>query len=460
MISLNEPFVPRFGADERAAMALTSYLMHKHYCENDVEGLLSWFDDRFLWLGTGENEYAAGAEAVKAIFRQFVGKVPKCNITDEHYDAITIAPGVFLCTGRLWIATDPSTNVYLRVHQRVAMAYRAVEGELRCCHIHISNPYIEMVEGDVGFPTKVARQTYEYLQQCVEEQKKQIAEQTAELRSIYDTVSCGIIRLMRKGGVYHLLTFNRTLEDILGTTEDEVRALDWSRGFYDGIIPEDARRMALSLDALEAPGDVTHVDFQLDSRDGRRLCLTGTNTFISEDERGQIIQCIAFDVTRRVELEETLKRLSYEDTLTGLFNRNSFNAELRRRHSDPGSRLGVACFDINGLKGTNDREGHSAGDLLIHRTAAHIHRVFDGKAYRTGGDEFVVIDASSGEDAFFKGVEAVREAMQKDGLHISAGASWRGGNCDIKEQFDEADRRMYEDKKRFYSDGRHDRRAR
>ena len=50
--------------------------------------------------------------------------------------------------------------------------------------------------------------------------------------------------------------------------------------------------------------------------------------------------------------------------------------------------------------------------------------------------------------------------MQKDGLHISAGASWRGGNCDIKEQFDEADRRMYEDKKRFYSDGRHDRRAR
>ena len=118
----------------------------------------------------------------------------------------------------------------------------------------------------------------------------------------------------------------------------------------------------------------------------------------------------------------------------------------------------MACFDINGLKGTNAREGHSAGDLLIHRTAAHIRRVFDGKAYRTGGDEFVVIDASS--DAFFKGVEAVREAMQKDGLHISAGASWRGGNCDIKEQFDEADRRMYEDKKRFYSDGRHDRRAR
>ena len=457
---MNEPLIPSFDADERGAVALTSYLMHRHYCENDVDGILAWFDDRFLWLGTGEEEYASGTETVKAIFRQFAGKVPKCNISDEHYDAIAIAPGVFLCTGRLWIATDPSTNVYLRVHQRVAMVFRAVEGTLRCCHIHISNPYAEMTEGDVGFPTRVARQTYEYLQQCVEEQKKRIAEQTAELRSIYDTVSCGIIRLVRKGGVYHLLTFNRTLCDILGVTESEARALDWSRGFYDGIIAGDAGRMAYALEALKAPGDVTHVDFHMDSRDGRRLCLTGTNTFISEDERGQIIQCIAFDVTRRVELEETLKRLSYEDTLTGLFNRNSFNAELRRRHSDPGERLGVACFDINGLKATNDREGHSAGDLLIHRTAAHIRRVFDGKAYRTGGDEFVVIDASSGEDAFFKGVEAVREAMQKDGLHISAGASWRGGNCDIKEQFDEADRRMYEDKKRFYSDGRHDRRAR
>ena len=34
--------------------------------------------------------------------------------------------------------------------------------------------------------------------------------------------------------------------------------------------------------------------------------------------------------------------------------------------------------------------------MLIHRVAAHIRRVFEGKAYRTGGDEFVVIDASSG----------------------------------------------------------------
>ena len=340
------------------------------------------------------------------------------------------------------------------------MAYRTVEGELRCCHIHISNPCIEMVEGDVGFPTRVARQTYDYLQQCVEEQKRQIAEQTAELRSIYDTVSCGIIRLVRKGGVYHLLTFNRTLCDILGVTESEARALDWSRGFCDGVIPEDAGRIASALDALKTPDDVTHIDYHMENKSGKRLCLTGTNTFISEDERGQIIQRIAFDVTRRMELEETLKRLSYEDTLTGLFNRNSFNAEVCRRENDPGQPLGVACFDINGLKSTNDREGHSAGDLLIHRTATHIRRAFAGKAYRTGGDEFVVIDASSGEEAFRRGIEAVRKAMREDGLHISAGASWRGENCNIKEQFDEADRRMYEDKKRFYSDGRHDRRAR
>ena len=66
------------------------------------------------------------------------------------------------------------------MHQRVTMAYRTVRDALRLCHIHISNPYIEMMEGDVGFPTRVARQTYDYLQQCVEEQKRQIAEQTAE----------------------------------------------------------------------------------------------------------------------------------------------------------------------------------------------------------------------------------------------------------------------------------------
>ena len=69
--------------------------------------------------------------------------------------SIGIVPDVYLCTGRLWVATDPSTNMYLRVHQRIATIFRWAHERMYCCHIHISNPYSEMHEEDVGFPTQM-----------------------------------------------------------------------------------------------------------------------------------------------------------------------------------------------------------------------------------------------------------------------------------------------------------------
>ena len=103
---------------------LTSYLLHKHYCENDEDALIEHFDEYFSWLGTGEQEYAVGYETVKDIFRKFSGKVIKCNISDECYDVIEAAPDVYVCSGRLWISTDPSTQTYLRVHQRITTVFR------------------------------------------------------------------------------------------------------------------------------------------------------------------------------------------------------------------------------------------------------------------------------------------------------------------------------------------------
>ena len=144
---------------EQTAMELTSYLMHKHYCENDVEAIIELMDRQIHWFGAGEEEYAQGKDTVAAIFRQFTGKVPKCTISEEEYQVLEMEPGNCLCTGRMWIQTDPTTGVYLRVHQRVTMGFRWVEGKPRCYHIHISNPYVEMVSGDVGFPTAVARPT-------------------------------------------------------------------------------------------------------------------------------------------------------------------------------------------------------------------------------------------------------------------------------------------------------------
>ena len=239
---------------------LTSFMLHKHYCENDAEAIIAQMDGDIIWMGAAEHEYARGKETVAHIFRQFAGQVPKCNISDEEYQALQLGPETYLCSGRLWIATDPSTQISLRVHQRITTAFRFVDGLPRCCHIHISNPYGEMTEEDVGFPTNMARQSLLYLQEQIDLQKAQVAAQTAALR-----------------------------------------------------------------------------------------------------------------------------RLSFEDALTGLYNRNKFTQVMNAGKEGAPLRLGVAYFDLNGLKEVNDGMGHSAGDALIRDTADQIRAALTGWPIASAG---------------------------------------------------------------------------
>lgn len=435
----------------QAVKALTSRMLHKHYCENDVESIVALFDRQMSWFGAGKAEYAVGPRRVAEIFRQFKGKIPPCRISGEEYDVQPVSQEIYLCTGRLWITTDPSSHMCLRVHQRISALFRWEGQGPRCCHLHISNPYTAMSDGEIGFPSKIGQQSYEYLQECIAAQNILINAQAAELESIYHTVPCGIMRLLRTEQGYRLLTFNRALAELAGCPDWELRQQDWSQGYCGALDTQDGPRLRSALAQLKQPGDQVSVDYRIVNQQRRRLYLTGINSLISVEPEGAIIQRIVFDISRRMELEEKLKQMSYEDALTGLFNRNMFNLVLEGTERGESRRLGVACFDLNGLKMTNDTLGHSAGDELICRTARHIRRWFEGKAYRIGGDEFVVVDEGCSELVFRTGVAGVYQSLEEDGISVSVGLSWRESGCSVKEQFDAADWQMYQAKKRYYA---------
>lgn len=435
---------------EEKAVSITSLILHKHYCENDVEVVIGYFDEPFMWIGAGESEFASGREKVADIFRTFRGMVPRCNLSGEEYSACMLGDDITMVTGRVWITTDPSSGVFLRVHQRITTLFRWREDRAYCSHIHISNPYVEMDEDDVGFPSKMAKQSSDYLKECIEEQKKQIAEQTEELASIYNTIPCAIARLVKKDdGTFSIVSYNRAVSDFTGVRTEDIGKLDWSKGYCTDIIEEDVPKMKAALDRLRKVGDTSDIDYKI-HRNGSWMALSCTNTAVARTPEGLVIQLIAFDITERTRLEELLSQLSFRDSLTGLFNRNKFNHMLSTRHAK-GRPLGIAYLDINGLKAANDQFGHSYGDELIKRTAAIICEYFRDKAYRIGGDEFVIMDSSLDRDAFTDRVGSLCRKMDEDGIHVAAGLSWRcGSTSSYKEQFEEADRLMYRDKEAFY----------
>ncbi len=436
---------------EQAAIDLTQFVLRKHYWESNAAADESIFDEPLFWFGAAEQEFSVDREAVVSLFRRFVGKVPKCSITDEEFHATRIAPDVYMVAGRFWVATDPATGVFIRFHQRISTCVRWREGKARICMLHLSIPYVEMTEDDLGFPTEMAQQSREYMRQQLEEQKNLLAAATADLEDIYNTVSCGILRLVRREGKHRLLTFNRALAQQVDASEGEVWEMDWSPGFSPYVVPEDVPALSNALASLKEPGDHTTVDYRILTRSGRVLYLSASNKLIRRDGEEEIIQRLIYNISKRVELEKALKRLSFTDLLTGLFNRNRFNLDVEAIQHRGLRRLGVACFDLNGLKEWNDRMGHMAGDALIRRTALLIGNTFPGKAYRIGGDEFVVLDSESEEAAFKETMARVRALLQQEKINISAGACWREGDrCEVLEQYEEADRLMYREKSDYY----------
>jgi diguanylate cyclase (GGDEF)-like protein len=95
-------------------------------------------------------------------------------------------------------------------------------------------------------------------------------------------------------------------------------------------------------------------------------------------------------------LTDEVYKLAALDQLTGLYNRRSGEQRLAEeisravRHQRP---LTVLLLDLDGLKQTNDKLGHAAGDLVLKTFSERLQKAIRGSdlAVRLGGDEFMAL---------------------------------------------------------------------
>lgn len=163
--------------------------------------------------------------------------------------------------------------------------------------------------------------------------------------------------------------------------------------------------------------------------------------------------------------ERTLFINSMTDELTGLLNRRAYEMGLRdfAEHGIERDYIFI-LIDLNGLKRVNDQFGHHEGDRFIcgiSNCIKELCRMYSDKekAFRTGGDEFVVWFKTAGTTvAEIKCTfEALTSKFSIPNLHsakasfgVVTGEEALAQNLTISEVLSLADKRMYEDKKRFY----------
>ena len=135
------------------------------------------------------------------------------------------------------------------------------------------------------------------------------------------------------------------------------------------------------------------------------------------DKRGNITHFINLftDISAQKARERDLRRIGYEDPLTGLPNRRRLHDLLasRLRHLRAGESLDMALVDIDGLKSVNDSLGVEQGDRLLARFAQRLTSYVAGSVVgRLGGDEFMVIRTTTFDD-HEQWVATLREHMSR-----------------------------------------------
>ncbi|MGP9797771.1 putative bifunctional diguanylate cyclase/phosphodiesterase [Halomonas sp. 86] len=121
------------------------------------------------------------------------------------------------------------------------------------------------------------------------------------------------------------------------------------------------------------------------------------------DKQGNISHFISLftDISAQKAREHDLRRIGYEDPLTGLPNRRRLHDLMtsRLRHLRAGESLDIALIDIDGLKSVNDSLGVEQGDRLLACFAQRLAGYVAGSVVgRLGGDEFMVIRTTTFDD--------------------------------------------------------------
>lgn len=182
-----------------------------------------------------------------------------------------------------------------------------------------------------------------------------------------------------------------------------------------------------------------------------------------------------YDVTKLEQIKETLELSTFllaavidnyqmfslleikstVDALTRLNNRNAmdeYTTKLTSGEEKLPETMGVVFADLNGLKRVNDEEGHDAGDKLLKRAAALLRLVFgDEQIYRAGGDEFIVFCQNTTEERVEEQVSQLKGmAENTNDVSFAVGSVFCTGAYDINAAIQEADDKMYQDKKNYY----------
>ncbi|MBF0382656.1 MAG: GGDEF domain-containing protein, partial [Magnetococcales bacterium] len=150
-------------------------------------------------------------------------------------------------------------------------------------------------------------------------------------------------------------------------------------------------------------------------------------TICTDDESSLGSAILIRDVTEEKQLEKELRKMSFTDKLTGLYNRRHMEDILskefirsRRYKLD----MSLIFFDVDHFKKFNDTYGHDMGDRVLEELGKAVDNKFRDPDIpcRYGGEEFCVIMPNTNDTGAMIAAEKLRkkvESLDIDGVSVT-----------------------------------------
>jgi len=235
-----------------------------------------------------------------------------------------------------------------------------------------------------------------------------------------------------------------------------------NRAYSEFHSPKETELFIQKADKVFKSGESFQYDYK-SFRDGR--CFLQTISPVRDlNNKTTSVTVISKDISMLKHAEEMLYSMSITDELTGLYNRRGFLAlseqQLKLAARD-NKKMFLMSADLDFLKLINDTVGHTRGDMAIMSIANILKKSFRDSdiVARIGGDEFVVFGVNTPEINIETLVDRLRENINVhnyksneplEELSLSYGfASYDPEHpCSIEELLTNADKLMYEDKRK------------
>lgn len=202
------------------------------------------------------------------------------------------------------------------------------------------------------------------------------------LNNILDNSVDAIIISDRNGKI---IRCNNSANKLFGYNCDELK----KTLIYDLYLSKIELKLMSSI--IKKKGFVKDYEIELKKRNGEYFYGSiSVNTLFENNIKIGSVSLIR-DLSDRKKIEGELKLLSYQDLLTGAYNRNFFIKTIKELRNY-NSNLGLIICDLDGLKFINDTFGHNIGDEVIINTGKILlssikpHDILT----RIGGDEFAI----------------------------------------------------------------------